>query len=337
MPRFLKTVLQMLLFAGIGGGIIWYMMRQMDAGQRQQMGAAIRQTRLIYAFPVIAVAYLSHWARARRWQLLMEPLGLRPSLPNTLMSVLIGYVINLVPPRAGEVAKCTILARYEGVPADKMIGTIVAERAWDVLCLLLVIGGGLAWQAGAMDDGLRSAFKAHAPSGRGIAIALAVVVGIILLLRMYYRRNRDSRIGRFIAGLGAGMGAIFRLRQRGWFLVHTLLIWGAYLGQIYLGFKSMPATDALGMGEAMLVLIFGSLAMIAAPGGVGLYPYLTGLVLHYGYGLSLPAANAFGWVSWLAQTGIILLLGLISFIYLPIYNRKPHNARQAGLDSGENI
>jgi hypothetical protein len=51
---------------------------------------------------------------------------------------MIGYLANLAVPRLGEVLKCTILAKYEKVPAEKIIGTIVAERVFDVLCLGII-------------------------------------------------------------------------------------------------------------------------------------------------------------------------------------------------------
>lgn len=324
----LKTIVQMIVFASIGGGIIWYMMDNMEKDEIVKLTAAIGRTNLWILVPVFVVAFISHWSRAKRWQLLMEPLGLKPSTPNTLMSVLIGYVINLVPPRAGEVAKCTILARYEKVPPNKMIGTIVAERVWDVLCLLIVITAGLFWQKAALGDYLQKELKGRTPSVQGVAITVGVIAVIAILLRLYYRRNRESRVGRFIGGLGEGIGSIMHLRHRGLFMLHTLIIWSAYLAQIRLAFLCMPPTLHLGWGPAMLTLVFGSLAMIAAPGGFGLYPIMIGSVLEHGYGLSAEDGLAFGLVSWLGQTGITLFLGLLSFIFLPIYNRKPHNAQE---------
>jgi len=68
----------------------------------------------------------------------MEPLGYQPSIGNTFLAVLIGYLANLAIPRLGEVLKCTLLAKYEKVPAEKIVGTIVAERAFDVISLGLV-------------------------------------------------------------------------------------------------------------------------------------------------------------------------------------------------------
>jgi uncharacterized protein (TIRG00374 family) len=134
----LLTILQYVVFLGLGIAIIFYMMGQLSEQDKAEMLAAIKGVRLWMMIPIVIVGFLSHWFRALRWKLILEPLDIKPTTINTFFSVMIGYIANLALPRAGEVAKCTVLARYEKVPADKMIGTIVAERAFDVLCLGLI-------------------------------------------------------------------------------------------------------------------------------------------------------------------------------------------------------
>lgn len=323
----LTTIIQLVVFAGIGAGVIWYMFSRMSIEQRNQMSDAIWHTQLWLMIPVCIVALASHWSRAKRWQLLLDPLGIRPSTPNTLFAVLIGYLINLIPPRAGEVAKCTVLARYENVPADKMIGTIVAERAWDVVCLLIVIAAGLGWQASVMDESLQQSLLLYAPKGPTLLITLAVIAGIVVALVLIYRTRPQSKLSRMIKGLGDGVTSIFHLRKRGQFLLHTLFIWAAYIFQLQLGFWSLEGTHELGLGPAVMALIFGSVALIGAPGGLGLYPLLVGLLLQKGYGLDAGDANAFGWVSWGFLTGTYLIFGFASLILLPFYNRTKHDAQ----------
>jgi uncharacterized membrane protein YbhN (UPF0104 family) len=329
-------ILQLVIFAALGGGIVWYMLSRMSVDDRRTMIDAIRDTNLLWMIPFFFTFLISHWARARRWMVMLDPVGIHPTTANTTFAVLIGYLVNLIPPRAGEVAKCTVLAKYENMPADKMIGTIVAERSFDVLCLLVVIGVTFYWQGGALNTYLEGELRGHTPSTGSLLTTAAVIATIVIALITIYKRNRDSRLGRFIAGLGAGFTSIFHLRKKGMFLVYTLLIWVAYIVQIIFGFQAMPATASLGMGVAMMILVFGSAAIIAAPGGIGLYPFLIGKLLHFGYGLPAPEANAFGWVTWMALTAATLLAGVASLILLPIYNRKPHDS-QAPVDPESNF
>lgn len=325
------TLVQLLFFAALGGGIVWYMLAHMSAADRRAMMSSIEDTNVVWMLPFLGAFLLSHWARARRWMLMLHPLGIHPTTTNTTFAVLIGYLVNLIPPRAGEVAKCTVLARYENMPADKMIGTIVAERSFDVICLLLIIAGGVYWQQAALNTYLANELRGHAPSTEKLLLAGLVGGLIVGLLIAVYRRYRQSRVGRFIGGLGSGFVSIFRLKKRGMFLFYSLLIWASYLAQVLFGFQAMAATTSLGMGEALMTLIFGSVAIIASPGGIGLYPFLVGQLLHSGYGIALPAANAFGWVSWVALTVATVLCGVASLLLLPLYNRKPHDS-QAPLD-----
>lgn len=326
------TLLQLIIFAALGGGIVWYMLSHMSDSDRRTMISAIRQTNLLWLLPFLFFYLLSQWARAKRWMLMLHPVGIHPTTANTVFAVLIGYFVNLIPPRAGEVAKCTILARYENMPADKMIGTIVAERSFDVICLLLIITIGIFWQGDALNDYLAGELRGRTPTTASLLLWGGIIGLIIGVLIAVYKRNKQSKVGRFIGGLGSGFTSIFRLRQRGLFLLYTALVWGSYIAQVLFGFQAMPATSGLGEGEATMTLVFGSVAIIASPGGIGLYPLLVGKLLHYGYGLSLPAANAFGWVSWVALTTATLVCGVVSLLLLPIYNRKPHDA-QAPLDT----
>jgi uncharacterized membrane protein YbhN (UPF0104 family) len=325
------TILQLIVFAAVGGGIVWYMLAHMSDEDRSSMIAAVKETNLLWMIPFFVCFLLSHWARAKRWMLMLDPVGIHPTTTNTVLAVLIGYLVNLIPPRAGEVAKCTVLARYEKMPADKMIGTIVAERAFDIVCLVLVITVGIFWQRAALNDYLEGELRGHTPSTSSLIITALVIGAIITILVVLYQRNRDSKVGHFIKGLGDGFTSIFHLKKRGMFLVYTVLIWVFYIVQIILGYQGMRATSGLGVGTAVMTLVFGSMALIAAPGGIGLYPFIIGKLLHYGYGLTLPEANAFGWVSWMALTVATLLAGVASLILLPLYNRQPHDS-QAPVD-----
>lgn len=332
------TLLQAVVFLGLGGVVVWYMFSQMTDAEQQAMFVSIRSTRLWLILPVFLVTLMAHWARAKRWQLMLEPLNIHPGTVNTTFAVLIGYLVNLVPPRAGEVAKCTVLARYERVPADKMVGTIVAERAWDSFCLLLVIGLGLLLQQDELGLYLRAELEGRAPTPARVLLMVGILAALIGGLVLVYRRYKDSRVGRFIGGLGQGVVSILRMRKRGMFMVYTVLIWVGYLLQIQLGFWSIPATDHLGLGASLMTLIFGSFAMIAAPGGIGLYPFIVSRMLSKGYPVTPAAADAFGWVSWVTLTVIVLLLGIASLLLLPVYNRRraPVHAKDL-LDSEQNL
>src|ERR1700712_4844595 len=124
------------LFLGLGIFLLWLTLRKSNW---EEIKNDIVTANFIFLIPATIMLLMSHLSRAVRWKILIEPLGYKPSLTNTFLAVMIGYWSNLAVPRLGEVLKCTILGRYEKVPADKLVGTIVAERAFDVVSLVVVL------------------------------------------------------------------------------------------------------------------------------------------------------------------------------------------------------
>lgn len=318
-------LLQYLLFFGLGFTLIYWQYRQLNAQDIADLQMSLNEVskRGWILFPIIVIGFLSHFFRALRWRLMLEPLNLHPSIINITGAVFIGYLTNLLLPRMGEVAKCTVLARYEDEPADKIIGTIVAERAFDLICLALISLLTFAVQANIINDYLH--YLSGKMEGKNLPLLIGVAIigllGFIGLMVMIYRRNKTGKIGLFIKGLAEGVSSILAMKKRLQFILYTFLIWGAYLSLIYLGFWALPATEHLGLGAALSVLVFGSLGMIVTPGGLGAYPQALQLVLNMLYGVKSAFGLAFGWISWLAQTLIVAIFGIIAFIILPIYNK----------------
>lgn len=323
----LITILQYIVFLGLGISIIYWMFSKMKPEEVATMVASIKQTRLWFLVPIFIVGLLSHLFRALRWKLILEPMGIKPTTANTFFAVMIGYVTNLALPRAGEVAKCTVLARYEKVPADKMIGTIVAERAFDVVCLALVIFLAFILEADVIGKMISDAMNGAAGKTSMIAALIVIALGGIGLLVFIYKKFKDSKIGKFIKGLAQGVMSILQLKKRGLFLLYTVLIWGMYWFQVVLGFWSLPPTEHLSLSVGLVVLIAGSIGMIATQGGIGAYPFAVAQTLAV-YGVDAKTNGlAYGWVSWLVQVGIVLILGIISLILLPVFNRNKHDAQ----------
>ena len=85
------------------------------------------------------IGLLSHLSRAYRWRFQLEPMGYNVKLGNSIMAVFATYLINYTIPRAGEIARASILTNYEGVPFEKSFGTIVSERIADMVVMLGII------------------------------------------------------------------------------------------------------------------------------------------------------------------------------------------------------
>ena len=266
----------------------------------------------------------------------MEPLGYNPKLSNTYMAVLIGYMANLALPRLGEVLKCTILARYEKVPADKLIGTIVAERAFDVICLMIVIAVTVLIQADIIGEYistlLASIVKSKASSfssGRIIIFAGAViflVVAIWFIFKKFAHLDLIKKIKIVLAGIWSGVISVRYLKNKKWFIFHSIFIWVMFLLSVQMGMWGLKETAGYGI-TGHFGLTIGSLAMIIpTPGGIGVYPIFVQQTMLL-YGLKESIGFAFGSLMWGVQFFQMLLSGFVAIILLPYLNKKPANEK----------
>lgn len=326
MKKKLSSVLQYIFFLGLGIGLIWYSSKDLSEAQIRDLKASFSETRILFILPVLFALLLAHYFRALRWRLLMEPLGYLPTRTNTYLVVLIGYLFNLLVPRLGEVMKCTMLAKYEKIPADKLVGTIVAERAVDMVCLMLVTFLMFITQFDLLGETMLAALGRviKGMSILKISLVVAGIAGFLLIFRWMLNRFTRFRFFRGLRkiwiGIWRGLSSITRLKERGWFLFHTLAIWFLYLLSIWLGFKAFPAVQTLGLNASVAILVFGSLGMIATQGGIGAYQFAVEKTLML-YGITTVTGLAFGWVLWGAQTAIVLLAGMIALSILPLINQ----------------
>lgn len=329
MNKKLLSLVQYVFFLGLGIFLLWLTLRKSDWGELKNdlLGA-----RYIFLLPATLMLLFSHFLRAIRWKILMEPLGYKPSLLNTFLAVMVGYWANLAVPRLGEVLKCTILARYEKVPADKLIGTIVAERAFDVVSLLVVFALTLGMQYQLIGEYTTDKFKEFFLSRSGsfsvlrIMIAVGFIIVAFVLLRWLFKKLSHlvffQRIRKIMQGIGQGLTSIRYIKNKGWFFFHTVVIWTMYLLSTYMGFFAMEGMSQYGINAAFSALTFGSLGMIIpSPGGIGSFQYAIQQVMIL-YGVSPDKGLSLGMLIWFAQTGIIVVFGTLCFILLPIVNKK---------------
>lgn len=340
MQKRFRTIITYLFFLGLGIFLVWWSVKDLTPDDRSQIRAAFRNARYWLVVPVFLILLASHAVRALRWKLLIESMGYQIRTRNTVFAVLIGYLANQAVPRLGEVLKCTVLARYEKVPADKLIGTIILERIVDVLSLLAVFGITLALQPHIYTQLINAIFdrtpqpgEPEAIPGWVIGLALAGIITVVTIIWMIRKKKNVSDLlelfRKIIRSIWQGVSTVQHLKKRWTFLAYTLALWSMYLVAGFLGFFAFRETTGYGIPEAFTILSAGSIGMVATPGGIGAYAYLIQKSMQV-YGLNEGVALAFGWILWLAQTTVILLGGLLSFIALPYYNKKKLSGEKDG-------
>jgi uncharacterized protein (TIRG00374 family) len=329
MNKKLINLVQYTVFLGLAIFLVWWTLGKISHKGWLDIKDAWLRADYWLIVPVIIALLISHFSRAIRWKILLQPMGYNPSIINTYLAVLVGYLANLAVPRLGEVLKCTIVSRYEKVPATKLVGTIVAERAFDLVCLTIVFVITLFSQLDVLGSLASSKLGGMFNKNGGITwqkalIGVAVFGLFLLILRWFFKRfahiNVVQKIKEGIKHIWHGLTSIRYLKNKGWFIFHTVLIWIMYLVSIRIGMYAMVETSGYGVKESLSVLCMGSIGMIVTPGGFGAYQFFVQETMML-YGLEETMGMAFGWLLWLVQFFMIVFFGGLSLILLPIINR----------------
>ena len=332
MNKHLRTIIQYLIFAALAAFFVWLSLRGLNDEKWAQLKDALGRAHYLILIPVLFFLLLSNWLRALRWKQLMEPLGYNPSILNVFFGVLIGYFVNLGAPRLGEVLKCTILARYEKVPAEKLVGTIVAERAFDAICLLGVFGLAFVFQFDVLQSLAATYIYPLFQNANGKISPLKIIVilgiGVLFLLLLKFLLNRFGHINivqkikTIMMGIWHGLTSVKDLKNKPLFIAYSIGIWFLYLISTWCGFFAIQETSHLTLSDALTVLAMGSIGMIVSPGGIGAYALLVQETVAFYHVPKEPYGLAVGWLLWVGQFLNFVVFGVASFILLPRVNKK---------------
>lgn len=332
MKKKIISVIKYLVFLGIGIFLIWWQIGKMTELEKEAFLLSLKNTNYIYIIPVLIMALLSHLSRALRWKILIETMGYKTSTGNAFFATLCGYFANTFVPRAGEILKCSLITKYDKIPFTKLVGTIITERLFDLVCYFFLIIITIAIQVKTVSEFIKEKMTLlfqnnhTTPLWKKISVPLVVLILLYFLGKWILKRYRDHhyflKMKGVAIGVKEGFSSILHLKKRKAFIGHTIFIWSMYLLQIYIGFSALSETSHLGIGAAFSVLSLSTLAMIIAPGGLGAFPVAVQQVLLI-YGLD---NISFGWLMWGVTTGIILAAGLISF-GLIIYTNRNKNEK----------
>ena len=263
---------------------------------------------------------LSHISRSYRWKFLIEPLGYKLGFINSTLTVFSAYLINYTIPRAGDVARGTMISKYEKIPFEKAIGTIVAERVIDIICIILIIIIGLITEFNRISEELFSIISTLNLSSILFIIISFFLISFFLFLFLS-RFNIYKKIISFFRGLSDGLMVIFKMKKRNEFILHTMFIWLMYILMFYVTSKAFSELHEIGFLQLMISFTLAALSIVFSNGGIGIYPLAVEESLGW-YGVQSATGLAFGWVMWLSQTMMVIIFGGLSLFILPFINRN---------------
>jgi len=318
----IKKSIKTILPLALGGFLVWYSLSGIDM---KKMLNYIKTANYWWIALGVLFGILSHLSRAYRWKFLLEPMGYKPRFGNSTMAVFIAYLVNLALPRAGEISRASVMTTYENIPFEKGFGTIVAERIADLIMMLSIICITLLVQFEFIYELLTKNFS---PLKIGILI-ICLIIGF-LIFSNYLRKSTKGfglKIKNFVNGLLEGVTSIFKMKNKWAFIFHTVFIWIMYVAMFWV---TIPAIENFNvpMSAVLVGFIAGGFSMAATNGGIGLYPVAVAGAFAL-FNIDENPSKAFGWIMWISQTAMVVILGGLSFLFLPIFNnQKPSTNKQ---------
>lgn len=320
MKNIARKWLTLLIPLLIGIGIIYYQYTTLTSDQIDKIKVSFQKANYNYIYLSLVIAILGHWFRAYRWKFALNHLGYKTQFKNDFLTVCISYLVNLTIPRSGEISRAALLKKYENVPFDKAFGTIVAERIVDLMLFFIFVIIGFILQFDTLYKFLLSKdITLH-------SILYFTLVGIVLFvvfifIWIYAEWSIIKKLKKKLSGLTEGIMSVYRMEKKWWYVLHSFLIWICYLTMFYVAIFALEETVNIPFDVVIMGFIFGSLAVGFTNGGIGAYPLAVSLIFAL-YGIPEDVGTAFGYLVWVSQTLLTIVLGLICYLLLPILNKK---------------
>jgi uncharacterized protein (TIRG00374 family) len=329
-----KSIIQFIILLSIGILLVWLSFRSVWT-EKEKILDSFKTANYFWVSISILIAFLSHYLRAFRWNYLLKPAGYSVKPTNALGAVIVGYFANYGLPRMGEITRCTLVTKYDDVPFEVALGTVITERIVDLLLLIVIFFITLFAQFSQLKDltatyiynPMMLKFKGvtEHPAKFIILISILIIVSIgLFLVRKKITRLLKGKLGNIIKGFGKGLSSVKDIDKKFQFMMLSLGIWACYFYSLYACFFAFTGTSHLGQSECLVLLLFGTFGVVFSPGGLGAYPAIITALLTY-YGVEQIAAFSFPWMAWTSQFILVVVLGLLSLILLPVINKSKIN------------
>ena len=321
--------IRIVLFLAVGLFLFWLVYKDQPL---DDIISALKDANYFWIIVSLFLSLLSHISRAMRWNLLINPLGYKPRLINTFFAVMVMYLSNLAIPRSGEIARCSIIKKYEKVPLTQSLGTVVVERIFDFIMLFILLLLVLFSQMGVVIEFIQNNPEVEQKVSSLLQLKYLLIASFAFILFIgsawFFRRTfKESSIYKklkeLIMSFVSGLDTVRKMDRKWQFIAHTVFIWVMYFLMIYVTFWSFEFTKHLSLIAGLTVFVMASFGMVApSPGGIGTW-HIMAIETLVIYGVNrYPDANAFAFAAHGAMTLFLITAGVISLALLPVVNNK---------------
>jgi hypothetical protein len=324
----IRSFIKYVLPLGIAGLMLWLVFKDLDLKELfLRLGSAdFRWVALSIVF-----AFSSHYMRAYRWTMMLEPIGFHVKTPRAFWALMGGYVANMAVPRMGEVTRCLILKKTDGVAVPASFGNVIIERVIDLLILLCVILLALILQFGRISAFFSDTFFKN-KTGHGssysdwiIILSLILLASLLAFWSQWNKIKKTSvykRLRPIMGEMITGLLSIRKIKNKTVFFILTFLIWLLYYFMSYIMIFSYPATSNLSPLAGLVILMAGGLGMSApVQGGIGTYHAFVSSALIL-YGISREDGVLYATLMHTSQFIFIVFTGSISLLISLVIRKR---------------
>jgi uncharacterized protein (TIRG00374 family) len=319
--------LKFIAFFAVGLILLWFAFRNVNLNR---LVADFREADYSWLLLSILFGLIAFISRARRWVLLINPLGYKPSLINSFYSLMTGYLANLALPRIGEITRCVALGKKEKIPVDQLIGTVVVERTVDFISLLIIMIF-LIFTSGDqinifLKESIYLPIQQKVFSVFGVTwilwVILFVLLSVTLFLMIRYKKNLRkirffSKMFDLARGIINGLKTITNLKRKWEFVFHTVFIWINYALMTWVVVFSIESTSSLTFRDSIFLLVIGGLAMSApVQSGLGAFHYIISRGLLFVKGIPIEDGLVYALLTHESQLIFVAIIGTISFFII---------------------
>jgi uncharacterized protein (TIRG00374 family) len=317
---FTKNFIKVILPLALGIAILYFLY----AGTNfRDLWTKVRHAHwLVLSFSLI-FGLLGNVIRGLRWELLIRPLGYSPRKKNLVYAVLGSYAVNFALPRAGEVWRCGVISKKENIPFTKLIGTLIIDRLFDAIMVLLIVLLSFLLNAALFYRNKElfnlPPFLTSPVFYAGCLFSLAVVVAVIV----FFKNNPVvKKIRTLLVSIGNDIKIVWKMKEKALFIACTFGIWIAYFLYFYITFFAFDFTAELTFSAGLFIFMLSSISM-GIPSNGGLGPWQAAVVFGLGaFMVGMDEAKAFATAVFAFQSVWIVACGLFGIAAFSFGNKK---------------
>lgn len=294
--------------------ILYFALEGMDW---KAFGQSLAATRWMMVLLAMGCAVLAVVFRSLRWMAMLRPIDPSIRFSKVFHATNVGNLFSVAVPGVGDFVRCG-RASSSKASYSSVLGTMVMERAWDMLAIFVMMVLAIALGRDNIGAFVQENILSGLSSRLVVVLLLAfvlvsAVLGIVLVYALRKKVRIFGKVAHFLDNLFAGFASILKMKRKALFLFETVMVWLMYILMSYFAMEAIPELTSLDLSDALFISAVGNFAKLApVPGGIGAYHYIVALAVLGVFDASWELGILLATISHESHALVLLILGAVS-------------------------